>query len=197
MGHGELPDYIKNANSIVPLEGNGQHQLYKENLCAFRALACHYNAGKLPCDQSVDSLYRRWCEYTGSFVSRRRFTSVKLEDLPDFEKCFKVNLFVYELLPTQSVLPHYRSRCHFKEDVHFNMYNNHLSYVKNFKMYAKTYKCPTCERIFNKHGNWKAHLRVCNYVTKHKYVGGFMQKQKTIFEDLSSFGIEVDERDRY
>ena len=77
------------------------------------------------------------------------------------------------------------------------IYNNHLSFIKNFKSYAKKFQCPTCDRLFDHSGNIKRHLRICSTATKPKYPGGYFQSSKTIFQKLEDFGIVVPQAEQF
>ena len=191
LGDGSLPNYIKYAKSIVSLEKNTRNVPYSSNLCTFRALACHYRGGRPPKDADVHKFFKQWCKYIGKNVSKRKFAGVPFELFPDFEDCFKVNLNVYEMLPSKSVIPRYRSETTHPDTVYFNIYCSHISYIKDFSLYSKSYQCATCNRLFDKIFAWRVHMRSCSVVTKHKFPGGFLSPKRTIFEELADWGINV------
>ena len=77
-----------------------------------------------------------------------------------------------------------------------NLYNDHLSYIKDFKVYAHKYECPSCSMHFKKVVDYKRHINTCTNRTKLKYSGGFFSSDKTIFEELEEYGIIVPPSDR-
>ena len=195
LGNGELPDYIKQSHVIISLEKNSHNIKYNDNLCAFRALAHHYNQRQI--EISVRIYYDKWMDFIGREVNRTDFRGLELSQLPDFEKCFELNINVYELQESGTVIPRYRSLCHFGDTMYLNLFEHHLSFIKDFKTYAKKFQCPTCERHFNQISGWKRHLRSCSNVTKFMYPGGFLQRQKTVFDELAEYGINVPDQERF
>ena len=50
---------------------------------------------------------------------------------PEFERCFAVNLNVFELQNDKSMLPVYISRNQYDDFLYVNIYQGHLSYITN------------------------------------------------------------------
>ena len=76
--------------------------------------------------------------------------ALELSQLPDFEKCFQLNVNAYELQEKGTVIPRFCSLCHYGSTLSLNMYENHLSFITNFNAYAKKNQCPSCELHFNR-----------------------------------------------
>ena len=198
LGHGNLPGFVKNCHSIVTLERNTNNDQYKGNLCAFRALACHQNGGDRPQVREVTRLFDQWRAFTGLRVSQKRFRGVELCDIPKFEECFQVNVNVYEMLSDRAIVPRYRSEADHDDTVYLNLYEKHLSYIRNFAQYAMKYQCPCCERQFNMLGNWKRHVKICKSKTKSVFPGGFVESKLTVFDELEQeCDIKVDKSEAF
>ena len=111
--------------------------------------------------------------------------------MPDLEKCFSVNLHVYELQPDETVIPLFISkgqswgftsrstaslfisRSPFKNNMYLNRYENHLSYIKDFHSYARNFTCVTCQKMFHKAYEWHRHMKQCKGLPKWEYPGAF------------------------
>ena len=63
--------------------------------------------------------------------------------------------------------------------MYLNIYQDHLSYVTNFKKFAKKYECLKCSKIFIKLWNLKRHITVCYDRTKYIFSGGFYKAPDT------------------
>ena len=154
MGEGDLPDYIKNSNTIIGLERARNaygKPLYNDNKCAFRCLAYHKNvtAGKdgyEELEQKTEDLYKIW--------NRGQPT---LEDIPDFESTFQLSVDIFTLCEDGAVIPRYLSTEKTQDHMVLNLHENHLSYIINVPGYLEKYKCSACERHFDRLSNWKAH----------------------------------------
>ena len=77
-----LPDYIKQKRSIVSMEVDSQNRPYKDDHFFFRCLAHHRNRV-----QEKGSLLKMWEEFSGK-------KTVELADMPDLEKCFRMNRMI-------------------------------------------------------------------------------------------------------
>jgi hypothetical protein len=112
LGRGgvKLPDYIKNSRSIVSLDKDSRKRLYKDHLCVFRCLAVHRGRLEDHLETHTKSLFSRWIDYL-SVKDRdidpdpKNFRGVQLTDIPDFEKCFDVNVNINQLRDDDVALP--------------------------------------------------------------------------------------------
>ena len=111
--------------------------------------------------------------------------------MPDLEKCFCLNLHVYELQPDDTVIPLFISRSSFENDIYLNRYKNHLSYIKDFYSYAKKFTCVACQKMFHKAYEWHRHMKQCKGLTKWEYPGTFYGPTETMFDQIKSCGIFV------
>ena len=91
-----LPERVKNSEAIVPLDKDPvTYYKFKDNLCAFRCLSLHLRGDV--CREKVLELYSQWMTYRDDGVDASSFKGVQLRQLPDFQKCFEVNVQINEL----------------------------------------------------------------------------------------------------
>ena len=186
-----LPDYVKHNKAIVGLEKDRYHMTtYNDNLCLFRWLALHLG-------REAAALY---AEYTDTPV--HDFAGVTLDDLSKIEATFDVNVVVYKLDEitdgnTTAELVR-RSPCQYIETMYLNVYEAHLSYIKDIRMYSHSYKCSKCEQAL-----WKSpydlhrHERTCTEGIKRVYKGGVYHPPSSVIERLDDEGITVPEALRF
>ena len=93
MGHGKLPDFIKNAHTIVSLDtiNKGKKEIYDDGKCAFRTLAYYRNIaanldGYHLIEKETDKLANKWGK-----------GRLKLEDMNQFELTFGINVDIFTL----------------------------------------------------------------------------------------------------
>ena len=77
----------------------------------------------------------------------------------------------------------------FSSSLYLNLYQNHLSWVKNFRCYARKYKCNSCGRMFPTNRELKRHHTTnCSRLTKKTFKGGFYEIPQSMFEQLKEHG---------
>ena len=199
----KLPDHVKNSKAIIALDKTSEGKFYKDHLCAFRCLATHRGHQRDRLETHTKELFNKWVEYIqhkcpdNTISSNARdFKGVELSQLAYFEKCFKINVNVFRLQEDQSALPVYKSLCHFKDTMHMNLFDKHLSYISNLNAYTQKYQCPACQMHFKYVQNMRRHRQKCQGRTKHQFPGGFYSSPKTIFDKLEEHGIIVPAEDR-
>ncbi|KAL5019000.1 hypothetical protein ScPMuIL_004722, partial [Solemya velum] len=189
-----LPDYIAQNKSLHALQRDDRTQVhFTDHLCAFRCLALHRGYDLRNLEQAVVTLLNQWLSYAKDQVctDASKFRGVQYCHFPDFETCFKVNLHAYRLTGDGAVVPLYQSRGRYETDMFVNVHKNHLSYIKDFKAYARKYQCSSCERHFERLYDFKRHRRTCSEITKYVYPGGFQRSGTTIFDQLEELGVCV------
>ena len=73
--------------------------------------------------------------------------------------------------------------------LYLNLFQNHLSWVKNFRCYAQKYKCSLCEKLFCTQKDLKGHHNSnCSKLTKKTFKGGFYEPPQNLFEQLNQQG---------
>jgi hypothetical protein len=144
LGRGQmLPQFIKRSRAIISLECDASSgKLYEDNLCAFRCLAYHFT--KFTNIESKTREYLHVWEQKHGAIQK----GVQLENIPDFEDLFEVGVNIYELQEEGVVETVYRSTKRDGNILNVNLYNKHLSYIKDFQMYAKKYKCRNCDKLY-------------------------------------------------
>jgi hypothetical protein len=115
------------------------------------------------------------------------FQGIEYRQFPDFETCFGVNVEVYVLNAEGHVGSVYKSRGRCEDTKYLHLYQGHFSYIKDFSVFAKKF----CDKLWDHHGILIRHEKVCQDKTKHVYPDEFYQPSKTIFEELSYFGIDA------
>jgi hypothetical protein len=136
-------------------------------------------------------LYNKWIEYT----SRHKFKSsdVTLDKFPDLEQCFQTNINVYELSKDKIVTILYKSReCFSSQTMKLNLFEDHLSYISNFKAHAKKFQCQFCFKIFKQKLELVRHEKTCDTATKLRFPRGYFEPPKLVFDKLEDICIKVD-----
>ena len=75
--------------------------------------------------------------------------------------------------------------------MYLNRYKNHLSYIKDFHSYARKFTCVTRQKMFEKAYEWPKHMKQCKGLTKWEYPGIFYSPAETMFDQIKSYGIQV------
>ena len=183
----QLPDHVKNSRSIIALDKTTGGKLYKDHVCAFRCLATYQGHHYERLEMHTKSLFAKWVEYmqhkcpeNNISLDPKTFKGVELSQLVYFEKCFEININIFRLQDDQSALPVYKSQCRFKDTMHLNLFDKHLSYISNLNAYTQKYQCPSCQMHFRYVHNMRKHSRNCQGRTKHRFPGGFYSSPKTI-----------------
>ena len=107
-----------------------------------------------------------------------------------------MNLEVYSLTEDEFAQSVYKSRGKQPSTMYVNLYENHLSYIRDFAQYAQKFQCKTCERHFDRAGNLNRHQKICINKTKLVYPGGFHRARENIFDQLDQYAIHVPEDQR-
>ena len=192
-----LPKHVKDSRHILTFEKNpNTKKPYSDNLCFFRCLAWHEMKTEAGLDVLTRHKYNSWLNFTDQ-SGAKSFKGIKLDDIPDLENCFQINISVFQLLENHSVMVIYKSTANFENDLCLDMQQNHLSYVKDLDMYAQRFQCNKCTRLFKKIKSLKKHYPNCSRVTKLRCPGGFYQSNITTFQELEKYDILVPLKDRF
>ena len=195
--HTILPDYIEKHQSIHALTKNRKGNRYDDNLCAFRCLALQMGRrNKL--EETAKKNFQKFMAYMKTEdITPKEYPGIPQHEIHHLEKCFGLNINIFEMKENGIVLPVRKSLAHYKETLNMNLYKDHLSFIANMKTYSKKYQCPSCERCFPSSWRCLQHSRRCSSKTKFVYPGGFHHQNPTIFELLDEYGIHTDEDMRY
>ena len=198
-----LPGYIKTNKYIYT---NFDDEGF-ENCCIFICLAQHRKlrggTSAKRIKLAVKSLLVEWHTYCYTnkirgypFANPKSFPGIQWEHLHHFEKAFQIRLNIMELLPDQSVMNRYKSVATYKQVLHMNIFKDHLSLIKDVKSYSRKFKCYHCNGKFKKNSRLLRHQKTCAKMTKFVFPSGSYRVQKTIFEEIEEFGINVPHSDR-
>ena len=135
--------------------------------------------------------------WTSGTVSMEDFRGVTLEEIPKFEEVFNINVNIYCLSEDDKATMVYKSAGLYEGTLYLDKYLNHVSYINNFKAYAKKFTCRKCKRFFDQSNSGNRHELTCDDTARYKYPGGFYSSNKNVFEQLMDIGINVAESDRY
>jgi hypothetical protein len=194
LGLGMLPEYIRNMKSIIGLDTDRRGLSYEDDNCIFRCLTFHRNPQlhRTHPNEFEASVQAIRMEYTSDFGPQ----TFELLDLPDFERLFQINVNIFSIDPDYIAFPVYKSMGQFPETMHLNLFENHLSYIKNISSYCQKWQCTKCDRLFDRSDKLKKHFKNCESTTKFVFPGGFYSSPKTVFEELEEVNVFVDHPQR-
>ena len=89
------------------------------------------------------------------------------------------------------------SKAETQQAMKLNLFENHLSYIKDMKKYSKAFTSEGCEKVFQKDYKLTRHERTCEAAIKLDYPGGVYTPSKTVFEKLEEEGIQVTDDLKY
>ena len=192
-----LPAYIKNNRHIIGLEkdkNNANH--YKDSLCFFHCLAIEkFGKSYHNCNCKAKELFQEYCNHFQ--VKPKAFEGVELDEFLELEKHFEVQLFSMFLKEDGTAKTLYLSQASFLTKISMNVYENHLSYIKDIKMYSKQYICNMCNKVFAEMRNLNKHQSKCDGTVKYVFPGSVYKNKLSVFEELEEMGIQVRDEDKY
>jgi hypothetical protein len=195
-----LPKYVLESRAIVSLDCSKQTGLpYEDKLCFFRCLALHHGCHPHNLERDTQHFYEQYSEDDD-------FDGVTLEELPELEKLFELNIYVYRLTElhdedqdTTEVVAQLIQRSHrrYANSMYLNLYGSHFSYIKNLAMYSKSYCCCKCDKMWKTAKALNQHERTCEATIRHIFPGGAYKVPQSIFDLLADEGIEIPEDLKY
>ncbi len=197
----ELPDYIKNNQTIIGMDKHLQLRTpYKDSLCFFRALAIHKGVNYRDSPRELtEAVHYYFDMLVGG--NPTQFDGVTLGDLPDIEKKLEMNINVYKLEEKEgSTVAELVQRSHraYTEVINLNLFEDHFSLITDMDQYCKSYKCRLCKgKLFTSCKKLHRHEKTCDGATKRDFVGGVYRPEATVFELLEDEGVAVPEEERY
>ena len=192
-----LPDYIKNNRHIIGLEKDEQTaKTYKDHLCFFRCLAIgKFGKTYHNCNRKAKELFQEYCDHFQ--VKPQDFKGVELDELPELEKYYEVQLFAMFLKEYGSAKTLYLSQVSFPTKIYMNVYEHHLSFIKDIQMYSKQYICSRCDKVSTKMSHHLRHQTKCDGTVKYVFPGGVYKNKLSVFEELEEMRVRVGEADKY
>ena len=201
-----LPRYVSyNRGLKLMLFSPKSLKRYKDMLCMFRCLTYHRNKVVFEKERCFHSNVLRYFEAWKLFLFKcenrveilNEFEGVKFIDFSLFEKCFSINLLVYEIKKDNLACNVYRSRRSFKDTMSLNVFDGHVSYIFDFKLYSKKYQCKKCDKLFSCISLLKRHENVCELCTQTHFPGGMYKAKPDIWKRLSFVGVHVNVKDTF
>ena len=192
----DLPSYLKTNKHLKTLYINKRtNEPYKDNLCFFRCLKCHFKNVN-----TVLYYLNRWRAYKSLPIfsnNHINFNGVSLDDICHLEECFNIKIKIFNMNPNGAVNLIYDSDNDNNDVIYLNIFDNHLSYITDLRKFIKKYEYEKCSKMFRNEWNLKRHYGTCYERTKHKFPGGFHKNDQTIFEKLEYLDIFVPLNQRF
>ena len=186
-----LPESLLRNPSIYCLTfERNTRQPYKDNLCLFRALALHLH-GNERLEEETSKLFNLFL-VNSTNPDPSKFQGVCMDDIPAVEDIVGINIFIYDIDLIDGEMVGELARRSIKKcekNVQLVRYNSHICYVDNINALFKAFRCPTCDKYFQKTGNLERHLVSCSERVKHIYPKNVYQLRETLFDKLDSFNI--------
>lgn len=189
-----LPDFIKNKKCIRTFICDRKGVPFHDKLCLFRCLAWKEGMNDR---QLEDKVIQLLSIYKHDNIDT--FPGITLEELDVVENIYRTNINVYQLLITEDEDDQLVETCEVirrslnthPDTVHLNLYESHFSLITDLNQYTKTWRCPSCSKLYALRRDFERHLPVCCNVSKSVYPGGPYRMKPTIFEQLADEGITV------
>ena len=132
-------------------------------------------------------LFQEYCNHFQ--VKPKTSEGVELNDFPELEKYFEVQLFAMFLKEDGSAKALYLSQTSFTTKIYMKVYQNHLSLTTDIKMYSKQYICSRCDKVFARMKNLNKHQYKCDGTVKYAFPGGIYKNKLSVFEELEEMGV--------
>ena len=187
-----LPDFLSNNKGLYSLMKNRRGEDFADKKCLFRCLALHQGASINKLETKTKSLLN---EYVTKF-GIQNFDGVTIDQLQDISQLFDVGIRVYEQTTDKKTNLLFRSTLD-NNLMYLNLYQDHFSYIFNIQKYSRAYRCEKCDKIWNHHGSYVRHIKVCEKGIRKIYKGGTFTLKPTIFEELEILGIDIPQSERF
>ena len=122
-----------------------------------------------------------------------------MTDFPQLEKYYETCLFAMFLKEDGTAKTLYLSQSSFPTKICMNVYQNHLSFITDIKMYSKQYISAHCVAT-----NFSVKCRVSTNINQSVaellnilILVAYTKNKLSVFEELEKMGVVVDEEDKY
>lgn len=195
IGHLPAETPVSKTNkAIVSALTDSNGKPYTDNLCLFRALSL-MRGNRSTLESSTRTYFQRYIQ--SQCLSAEEFKGVSLGELPFVENEFQVSISIFTLSDDVSQMV-YRSVTKHKERLNLHLEDSHFSWIKNLKLYTKSYKCSFCPKLVKSAAALKHHSLSCSSTTTNfVYPYGAYKPHTSIFDKLREIGISVDESRKY
>ena len=109
------------------------------------------------------------------------FKGVTRDNMSKLQECFNVKIKIFNENDTGCVNLIFDSICSIDAVMYLNNFENHLSYITEFKKFVRKYECKKCSKMFKSEWNLKRHYSTCYDTTKYIFPVGFYESDQTIF----------------
>ncbi|CAB4021097.1 Zinc finger and SCAN domain-containing 22, partial [Paramuricea clavata] len=171
-----LPKYVLENPAIVSLDCDKNTGLpYEDKLCFFRCLALHRGCHSKNLERDTQHFYEQYDDSDD-------FDGVTLEELPELEKLFELNIYVYRL-----------TELHDEDDATTSfvaqlIQRSHRRYANS--MYLNLYDVENSESLKPTRANLRGD-------SSSHFPGGVYKVPQSIFDLLADEGIEIPEDLKY
>jgi hypothetical protein len=170
-----LPKYVLAKPAIMSLDCNEHTGLsYEDKLRFVRCLALHKGCHPHNLERDTQHLYEQYSEDDD-------FDGVALEELPELEKLFELNIYVcrfvecyYEVNDKTDIVAQLIQRSHrgYANSMYLKLYGSHFSYIKNVSMCSKSYCCSKFDKMWKTDKTLNQHERTCEATVRYIFPGG-------------------------
>ena len=116
-----------------------------------------------------------------------------MEDFLQLKNFYQAQLFAMSSQEDESTKTLYLSQSSFPTKIYMNVYENHLSYIKDVQGYSRQFICNRCGKVSTKMTNNRRHQTKCDGTANYVYPGDVHKNKTSVFEDLEEVGITVSE----
>ena len=192
----ELPGYLLKNKGLFSLVNNvNTGKRYNDQKCLFRCLAIHQGATLKGLERKSNKLLKVFCHKAGI----TKFSGVTLDQLEVISRIFNTPINVYQQEDNRKTNFLLRSTLQEGKVLNLNLYSDpdgeieHFSYINDLDIYSQNYRCPKCDKIWERSGNFHRHVRTCEVGVKKMYYNGTFKLKPSIFEELEKIGVDVPE----
>ena len=161
----EHPNYILNNKYLKNMFMNPRtKRTYTDNRCFLRCFRTHFKNEK-----TVNEYFNIWKAHLNQYPvppGYNQFPGVTLDDIISLERCFNVKIKIYSLNENGIVSYIHETISESKNQIYLNIYQSHISYITNFKYFARKFECSKCSKMFNREWNLRRHYKNCYERTK-------------------------------
>ena len=190
---GNFPAYLKNNKGLISLVAY-RGKPYQDHLCFFRCLALYQGARVTALEMKTKELFQQYL--TETRLSEADFKGISLNELEEASQIFDIGIFVFTQSESGITENLFRT---LKEDniMYLNLYGDHFSYIKNLCKFSRSFRCGQCNKVFPTAYRQRRHTATCDAATRDIYKGGAFEPNRTIFDQLRDYGIDIPVELRY
>ena len=166
-------------------------QLYNDNFCPFCSVAFHLHENQMLEEESSKTFIFFLSRMDG--LNPSQFQGVHMNNIPIVDDLLFLNILLYEVnnvarnnigvIVWRSVQKH-------ENTVRILRFISHICYVSNINEVFQYFRCPNCNKFFERTLNLERHLTTCNERVKTFYPRNVYQIRETLFNKQDSFAIK-------